>query len=79
MAAERDDGGSHQLDAVEPAVEPLRLLDHDRLPEVGLPASRGERLGHDLREVVDVVDEHAVEIPRARIDVPRHGEVDEEE
>ena len=33
---------------------------------------------HDLREVVDAVQEHVVEFRGFRLDVARHGEVDDE-
>ena len=42
-------------------------------------AAPGEVLVDDRPQVVDVVEEHLVEVPDGRLDVARHGDVDDEE
>ena len=69
----------HDLERGPPLAEPLGLLDDEPLGDLGLGAAAGERLGDDSLEVVDVVEEAAVELVHGRVDVTRDGDVDEEE
>ena len=69
----------HDVERGAPLAEALGLLDDEPLGHLGLGAPAGERLGDDRLEVVDVVEEAAVELVHRGIDVARDGDVDEEE
>ena len=62
-----------------PLPEALRLGRDDALGAHGLDPPARERRLDDRLEVVDVVDEAAVDRRERRVDVTRHGEVDEED
>ena len=76
--AERDDGGD-DLARLHPRGEPRHFLFDDRFGALELPAAPGEVLVDDRPQVVDVVEEHLIEVPDGRLDVARHGDVDDEE
>ena len=59
-----------------PLAEAVGLVGDEPLRPRRLAAPAGERLGDDGLEVVDVVEEAAVELVDRRIEVARHGEVD---
>ena len=69
----------HDVERCLPLPEPRRLGRDDRLRSLGLPAATGEALGDDRLQVVDVVEEAALELGDGRLDVARNGEVDQEQ
>ena len=75
---ERHDGGNHPQ-CILPALIVQDLLADDGLrPFRFLPAAFHVFV-HNVLEVVDVVEEDVVDVPRSGIDVPRDGDVDEEQ
>src|SRR5581483_3246825 len=75
---QRGDRG-HHVEGGVPLAELLRLGGDDRLRPLRLAATSGQRLGDDRLEIVDVVEVTAVEVVDRRVEVPRDGEVDEQE
>ena len=76
--AERRDGrhdGKRRL----PFPEPLRLGRDDALRPHRLGAAARQGCLDDRLQIVDVVDEAPVDGGQRRVDVARHGEVDEQE
>ena len=74
---QRDDGRSG-VDGALALMEALDFGGDDRLGVNGLDAALFHVRGGDLLQVVDVVDEDAVELVQLRIDVARDGDIDEE-
>ena len=62
-----------------PVEEGIRLAGDDALGACGLLTAACERLRYDGLEVVHVVEVAALEVVDRRVEVARHGEVDEEE
>ena len=62
-----------------PRREPRQLLGDDRLGARDLGAAPREVLLDDALQVVDVVEEHLLDLAHRRIDVARHGDVDDEQ
>ena len=69
----------HDVERGLPLAEALGLEGDEPLRVLGLDPAAGKRLGDDRLEVVDVVEEAAVELVHGRVDVARDGDVDEEE
>ncbi len=69
----------HDVERRSPRAELLGLLGDELLPALRLGAPAGERLGDDGLEVVDVVEETAVESRDLAVEVARDRDVDEEE
>src|SRR5439155_26649442 len=62
-----------------PGAEAVRLLRDDFFRSFGLATPIGERLGNDGLEIVDVVEITTVELVDLRVEVPRNGEIDQEQ
>ena len=62
-----------------PAAEAIALGCDELLGAGGLCPPPGDRLGDDCLEIVDVVEEAVVELVDRRIEIARHGEIDEQE
>ena len=63
---------------MHPRREPLDLFGDDRVGAIQLPGAPRHVLLHDPLQVVDVVEEDLIQIARVRLDVARHGDVDDE-
>ena len=77
LALEGDDG-RRDVDGALALVKALDLSGNEGLGVSGLAAALGEVRGGDGLQVVDVVDEDAVELVDGGIDVAGHGNVNEE-
>ena len=73
----RDRG--QRLELAEPAGEASDLLLYDRLALDGLLGARAEVARDERLQVVDVVERHPRQLPAALLDVPRHGDVDQQQ
>ena len=76
--AQRGDRG-HDFERGLPGAEALGLLADELLAAFGLGPAARERLGDDGLEIVDVVEEAAVERADRRVEVTRHRDVDQEQ
>ena len=77
MLLQADDGGN-DLGGLGALLEAAHLLFHHQLGAHRFLAAVADVRGHDLLQIVDVVDEDSVEIVEAGIDVARHRNVNEE-
>ena len=76
--AERDDGRNRPARTL-PHREARHFLRDDRFGARDLGAAPRQVLLHDALQVVDVVEEHLLDLADGRIDVARHGHVDDEQ
>ena len=72
-----DDGGD-DLGGLGALLEAAHLFFHQRLGAHGFLAAVADVRGHDLLQIVDVIDEDSIEVVKAGIDVARHRNVNEE-
>ena len=77
MAVQRGDY-RHDRTPFQPAQEAFRLNGDQRLGFGNRLDAYLQVVLHDVGEVVDAVQEHVVELGRLRLDVARHGEIDDE-
>src|SRR5207253_6733936 len=77
MLLQRDDGWRDLTRLYAPG-EPIQLLFDDLLRAFGLAAAAGQISRHHRLQVIDVINENAVEPTHARIHVARDGDIDEE-
>jgi hypothetical protein len=71
--------GRAGIERLLPGLVALDLLGDDRLDPGDVAPPALEILLHDRLERAHVVHEHAVEVVDRRVDVARHGDVDEDE
>src|SRR4029077_16128755 len=69
----------HDGQTTVPGPEPLHFLAHDVLGRRDVAPPLGGGLGRDRLEIVDIVEEHVLELRHRGIDVPRHREVEDAE
>ena len=77
MVLQRHDGG-HYVEGLQAGMEALDFEVDDGFRPLGFFSAIGYVGGDRLLQVIDVVDEDAVELVHLRIDVARHGDIDEE-
>ena len=73
------DDGRHRILRDEALAEAVDLVGHDLLRFLRLLQAQLAVGVGDVLQVVDVVEEGAVDVGDGRIDVARHGEIDQEE
>ena len=73
------DDGRHRAARSLPRRELQQLLGDDRLRVRDLPRSSRQVLLHDRLQIVHVVEEHLLDVADRRLDVARHGQVDDEQ
>ena len=78
LLPERDDGRDGAA-RTEPRAELADLLGDDRLGAEDLARAAREVFADGRLQVVDVIEEHLLDLAGRRFDVPRHGDVDDEE
>jgi hypothetical protein len=77
MVLQADDGRNH-VERLQAGVEFIDLAIDDRLRFFGFLLAIGNVRTDRLLQIVDVIDEDAVDLVHLRIDVAGHGDIDEE-
>ncbi len=77
MVLQADDGRNH-VESLQASVEFCDLTIDDRLSFIRFLLTIGDVGSNRLLQIVDIVDENAVELVHLRIDVARNRDIDEE-
>ena len=70
--------GRHDIEGLQARLELVHLQLHDGFGAIGFGLAIGDVRRHHLLQVVDVVNEDAVQLVHLRIDVARDRDIDEE-
>src|SRR5208283_627278 len=77
MVLQADDGGNH-IESLQACLKFLDLAIDDGLRLLGFFLAIGYVRSHSLLQIVDVINENAVEFVDLRVDVAWNGDIDEE-